>query len=101
MYVPRPCMHHRARMRSPRRTVSRCSSGQDSGPRFGVARRLVDGFRANSFTAPRSAAAHRSAALARECEQIKLEIRPLIALRTNAGCYRPFPHGSAQGCGGL
>ena len=47
---------------------------------------------------PRS---HRVAALARECEQMKLEIRPLIALRTNAGCYRPFPRGSAQGCGGL
>ena len=53
MYVPRPCRHYRARMRSPRRTVSCCSSGQDSDPRFGVARRLVDSFRANSFTSLR------------------------------------------------
>ena len=89
MYVPCPC------------TVSRCSVEQDGGSRFAVAQRLVDGLSANSFTPLRSAAAHRIAALARECEQMKLGIRPLVTLRTNAGCYRPFPRGSAQGCGGL
>ena len=37
MYVPRPYMHLRARIRSPRRTASRCSA------ECAVARRLVDG----------------------------------------------------------
>ena len=87
-------------MRSPLRTVSRCSVERDGDLCFAVARRSVDGLSANLFTFLRSAAAHRIAAFARECEQMKLEIRPLITLRTNAGCYRPFPRGSAQGCGG-
>ena len=68
---------------------------------YSVSRRSVDGLSANLFTALRSAATRRIAALPRECEQMKLEIRPLIALRTNAGRYRPFPRGSAPGCGGL
>ena len=89
MYVPCPC------------SVSRCSAEQDGDPCFAVARRSVVGLSAKLFTSLRSAAAHRIAAFARECEQIELEVRPLIALRTNAGCYRPFPRGSAQGCGGL
>ena len=89
MHVPCPC------------TVSRCSVERDGGPRFDVPRRSVDGLSANSFTFLRSAAAHQIAAFARECEQMKLEIRPLITLRTNAGCCRPFLRGSAQGCGGL
>ena len=31
---------------------------------------------------------------------MKLEIRPLIALRTNAGCYRPFPVALRRDAGG-
>ena len=89
MYAPCPCR------------VSRCSVECVGDPRFDVARRSVAGLRANLFTSLRAAAAHRTVAFARECEQMKLEIRPLIALRTSAGCYRPFPRGSAQGCGGL
>ena len=64
-------------------------------------RRLVDGLRANSFTSLRSAAVHRTASVAEKCEQIKREIRPLMALRTNTGRYGPFPRDSAQGCGVL
>ena len=45
----------RARMRSPRRTVSRCSGEYDGDPSSAVARRLIDGLRANSFTSLRSA----------------------------------------------
>ena len=88
-------------MRSPLRTVSRCSVERDGDLCFAVARRSVDGLSANLFTFLRSAAAHRIAAFARECEQMKLEIRPLITLRTNAGCYRPFPRIPAQTHGGL
>ena len=50
---------------------------------------------------PRSAATHRTAALARECAQSQRGIRPLIALRRDAARYRQSPHGSAQGCGVL
>ena len=78
----------RARMRSPRRTVSRCLSEQDGDPRFAGARRLVNGLRANSFTSLRSAATHRISALAGECAQSQRGIRPLIGLRRDAGCYR-------------
>ena len=78
----------RARMRSPRRTVSRCSAEQDGAPRFVVAQRWVDGLRANSFTSLRSAATHLTAAVVEECEQMKLEIRPLMALRRDARRYR-------------
>ena len=78
----------RAKMRSPRRTVSRCSAEQYGDSRFAVARRLVDGLRANSFPSLRSAATHRVAALARECAQSQRGIRPPIALRRDAGRYR-------------
>ena len=69
-------------------SVSRCSVECVGDPRFAVARRLVDGLRANSFTSLRSAATHRTAALTRKCEQIKREKRPLMALRRDAGRYR-------------
>ena len=72
----------RARMRRPRRTVSRCSA------ECAVVRRLVDGLRSNSFTSLRSAATHRIAALARECAQSQRGIRPLIGLRRDATPYR-------------
>ena len=78
----------RARMRSPRRTVSRCLSEQDGDPRFAGARRLVNGLRANSFTSLRSAATHRIAALARECAQSQRGIRPPIGLRRYVTPYR-------------
>ena len=80
----------RAGMRRPRLIVSRCSAD------CAVVWRLVDGLRANSFTSLRSAATHRTAALATECAQSQRGIRPLIALRRDAGCYkrsffRPLP----------
>ena len=58
-------------------------------------------FSAISFTSLLFAAIHRTAAVAKKCEQIKREIRPLITLRSDEGRYGPFPRGSAQGCGGL
>ena len=88
----------RAMMRSPRRSVSRSSAVYAVDPRFAVARRLVDGLRANSFTSLRSAAVQRTAALAKECERIRREKRPPIGLRKDATPYRPAPHKAAHGC---
>ena len=85
MYVPRPYMHPRARIRSPRRTASRCSA------ECAVARRLVDGLRANSSLSLRSTATLRVAVLAGECAQSQRGIRPLIGLRRDARPYRPAP----------
>ena len=76
----------RAKMRSPRRIVSRCSAECAGGPRFAVARRLVNGLCANSFTSLRFAATHRIAVLAKECAQSKRGIRP------------PIPHFPYQPC---
>ena len=85
-------------MRSPRRTVSRWSAECVGDPRFAVARRLVDGLRANSFTSLRFAATHRIAVLAKECAQSKRGIRPPIGLRTDATPYRPASHRAAHRC---
>ena len=70
-----------------------------------VVGQLVDGLRANSFTSLRSAATHRTAALATECAQSQRGIRPLIALRRDAGRYRALffsaPTAQYWGCTGV
>ena len=110
MYVPRPYMHPRARIRSPRRTASRCSA------ECAVARRLVDGlprqlvplpavYRDSSGRCSRrrvctiatwNKTSHRAA---QGCGP--LQARSPVGSRRNAGCYRlsffrPLPRSSGD-----